>query len=129
MGKVWSYIGNTGIIPSESNDESPETTNKHSMSDNMNSLTVNHQNCLISFLQIDPVSAASLIVDARSTHLIDEFINKIFQSLTKGTGKGYYFDAFIEQNSDFVYSSICKIAEEATKNSIVNFHRSFPQSV
>ena len=92
-----------------------ETTNKHSMSDNINSLTVNHRNCLISFLRIDPVSAASLIVDASSNNLIDEFVKKLFQKLTKGTEKGYYFDQFIEKNSDFAVSSICKIAEEATK--------------
>ena len=77
-GKYGHDILNTGIIPSESDDESPETTNKHYISDNMNRLTVNHRNCLISFLRIDPVSAASLIADARSTHLIDEFINKFF---------------------------------------------------
>ena len=42
-------------------------------------------------------------------------MNKIFQKLTKGTEKGYYFDRFIENNTDFAVSSICKIAEEATK--------------
>ena len=68
------------------------------MADNMNSLTVNHQDCLISFLQTDPDSAASFIVDASSTRLIDEFVNEKFRSLTKGTEKGYYFDAFIEKN-------------------------------
>ena len=114
-GKYGHDILNIGNTPSKSDDESPETTNKHSMSDNMNSLTVNHRNCLILFLRIDPVSAASLIVDARSTHLINECINKIFQKLTKGTKKGYYFDAFIEKKSNFAVSSICKIAEEATK--------------
>jgi hypothetical protein len=66
--KYGHHILHTGIIPSESDDESPETTNKHSMADYMNSQTVNHRDCLISFLRIDPVSAASLIVDARSTH-------------------------------------------------------------
>jgi hypothetical protein len=40
--KYGHYILHTGIIPSESDDESPETTNKHSMPDNMNRLTVNH---------------------------------------------------------------------------------------
>jgi len=40
---------------------------------------------------------------------------KIFRLLTKGTEKGYIFDAFIEQNADFTVSSICVIAKEATK--------------
>jgi len=85
------------------------------MSDNMNSLTVNHRNILISFLRIHPINAASLIVDARSTQKIEYFMNKIFQKLTKGTEKGYYFDQFIEHNTKLAVSSICKIAEEATK--------------
>ena len=81
--KYGHFILHNGIIPSDnsaagSDDESPETPNKHSMADNMNSLTVNHQDCLISFLQTDPDSAASFIVDASSTRLIDEFVNKIF---------------------------------------------------
>ncbi len=118
--KYGHFILHNRIIPSDnsaagSGDESPETPNKHFMADNMNSLTVNHCDCLILFLQTDPDSAASFIVDASSTRLIDEFVNKIFQSLTKGTEKGYFFDAFIEQNSDFTVSSICVIAKEATK--------------
>jgi len=85
------------------------------MADNMNSLTVNHRDFLISFLRTDPDNAASFIVDASSTCLIDEFVNKIFQLLTKGAEKGYFSYAFIEQNADFTVSSICVIAKETTK--------------
>ncbi len=59
-----------------SDDESPTDPNKQSMADNNNSLTVNHCDCLISFLWTDPDGAASFIVDASSTCLIDEFLNK-----------------------------------------------------
>jgi len=119
--KYGHFIIHNGIIPADnssvgSDDESPENPDKHSMADNMNSrLTVNHRDCLISFLRTDPDDAASFIVDASSTCLIDEFVNKIFRSLTKRTEKGYFFDAFIEQNADFTVSSICVIVKEATK--------------
>ncbi len=105
--KYGHFIIHNGIIPADnssvgSDDESPENPDKHSMADNMNSrLTVNHRDCLISFLRTDPDDAASFIVDASSTCLIDEFVNKIFRSLTKRTEKGFVFDAFIEQNADF----------------------------
>ncbi len=83
MGKVHGhFILHNGIIPVDnsaagSDDESPEKPNKHSMADNMNSLTVNHHDCLILFLRTDPDGAASFILDASSTCLIDEFVNKI----------------------------------------------------
>ena len=81
--KYGHFILHNRIIPADnsaagSDDKSPENPNKHSMADNMNSLTVNHRDCLISFLRTDPDSAASFIVDASSTRLIDEFVNKIF---------------------------------------------------
>ena len=79
------------------------------------SVTNHHRDCLITFLRTDPDGAASFVVDASSTCLIDEFVNKNFRLLTKGTEKGYFFDAFIEQNSDFTVSSIRVIAKEATK--------------
>ncbi len=82
--KYGHFILHNGIIPVDnsaagSDDESPENPNKHStMADNMNSLTVNHRDCLISFLRTDPDSAASFIVDTSSTCLIDEFVNNFF---------------------------------------------------
>ncbi len=81
--KYGHFILRNGIIPANnsaagSDDESPENPNKHSMADNMNSLTVNYRDCLILFLRTDPDGAASFIVDASSTCLIDEFVNKIF---------------------------------------------------
>ncbi len=86
--KYGHFILHNGIIPSDnsaagSDDESPETPYKHSMADNMNSLTVNHRDCLISFLRTDPDSTASFIVDASSTRLIDEFDNNFFDCWPK----------------------------------------------
>ena len=118
--KYGHFILHNGIIPSDnstagSDDESPENPNKHSMADNENSLTVNHRDCLISFLWTDPDGAASFIVDASSTCLIDQFLNNTFRTLTKGTKKGYFFDEVIEKNADLTVTSICVIAKEATK--------------
>ena len=79
------------------------------------SLTVNHLECLISFLQTDPNGTASFVVDARSARLIDDFLKNTFWALTKGTEKGYFFDELMETNADSVVSSICVIAMEATK--------------
>jgi len=79
------------------------------------SLTVNHHECLILFLQTDPDGAASFVVGARSAHLIDDFLKNTFRALTKGTEKGYFFDELMETNADSVVSSICVIAMEATK--------------
>ncbi len=76
---------------------------------------MNHHDCLISFLQTDPDGAASFIVDARSTCLIDEFLKNTFQTLTKGTKKGYFFDELIEKNGDLIVTNICVIVKEATK--------------
>ncbi len=117
--KYGHFILNNGIIPANntaagSDDKSPKNSNKQSMADHINSLTVNHHDCMILFLRTDPDSAASFIVDASSTCLIDEFLNKIFRSLIKGTEKGYFFDAFIEQNAAFTVSRIGVIAKEAT---------------
>ena len=76
-GKYGHEILYLGKNSSKSDDDSTETAFKHSMSDNMSSLTVNHRNILISFLRIHPINAASLIVDARSTQMIEYFMNKI----------------------------------------------------
>ena len=79
------------------------------------SLTENHRECLVSFLQTDPDGAASFVLDARSARLIEEFLKNTFRSLTMGTEKGYFFDEVIETNADSVVSSIFVIAKEATK--------------
>ena len=79
------------------------------------SVTANHRDCLISFLQTDPDGAASFVLDARSARLIEEFLKNTFRSLTMGTEKGYFFDKVIETNADSVVSSIFDIAKEATK--------------
>ncbi len=79
------------------------------------SVTANHRDCLISFLQTDPDGAASFVLDARSARLIEEFLKNTFRSLTMGTEKGYFFDEVIETNADSVVSSIFVIAKEATK--------------
>jgi hypothetical protein len=93
--KYGHFILHNGIIPTNntaagSDDESLTDPNKQSMVDNKNSLTVNHRDCLISFLWTDPDGAASFIVDASSTCLIDEFLNKTFRLLTRGTERGYF---------------------------------------
>jgi hypothetical protein len=100
--KYGHFILHSSIIPTDniaagSDDESPTNQNKQSMSDNNNSLSVNHRDCLISFLRTDPDGAASSIVDASSTCLIDEFLNNTFRLLTKGTAKGYFFDELTEK--------------------------------
>ena len=79
------------------------------------SLTENHRECLVSFLQTDPDGAASFVVDARSARLIEDFLKNTFRDLTKGTEKGYFFDEVMETNADSIVSSICAIAMEATK--------------
>ncbi len=76
--KYGHFILHNRIIPTYntaigSDDESPTNPNKQSMADNNNSLTFNHRDCLISFLRTDSDGAASFIVDASSTSLIDEF--------------------------------------------------------
>jgi hypothetical protein len=119
--KYGHFILHSNIIPTDntaagSDDKSLTNQNKQSMADNNDSLTVNHRDCLISFLRTtDPDGAASFIVDASSTCLIDQFLNNTFRSLTKGTKKGYLFDELIEKNADLTVSSICVIAKEATK--------------
>jgi hypothetical protein len=76
--KYGHFILHNGIIPTNntavgSDDESPTNPNKQSMADHNTSLTVNHPDCLISFLRTDPDGAASFIIDASSTCLIDDF--------------------------------------------------------
>jgi hypothetical protein len=118
--KYGHFILHAGIIPIDntaagSDDKSLPNQNKKEWADHNDSLTVNHCDCLISFLRTDPDGAASFIVDASSTCSIDQFLNNTFQSLTKGTKKGYFFDELIEKNAGLTVSSICVIAKEATK--------------
>jgi hypothetical protein len=118
--KYGHFILHSGISPTDntaagSDDESLTNQNKQAAADHNNSLTVNHCDCLISFLWTDPDGAASFIVDASSTCLIDEFLNNTFQTLTKRTKKGYFCDELIEKNAYLIVSSISVIAKEATK--------------
>ncbi len=118
--KYGHFILHSGIIPTNntaagSDDESLTNQNKQAAADHNDSLTVNHRDCLISFLWADPDGAASFIADASSTCLIDEFLKNTFRTLTKGTKKGYFFDELIEKNADLTVTSICVIAKEATK--------------
>ncbi len=121
---TWAKYGHlilhSGKTPTDntalgSDDESLTNQNKQAGADHNDSLTVNHRDCLISFLQTDFDCAAFFIVNASSTCLIDEFLNNTFQTLTKGTKKGYFFDELIEKNANLPVSSICVIAKEATK--------------
>ncbi len=110
--KYGHFILYSGLIPV--NDKSLMNQNFAAGNHGV-SLTENHRECLISFLQTDPDGAASFVVDARSARLIDDFMKNTFRNLTKGTEKGYFFDEVMETNADLIVSSICLIAMEATK--------------
>jgi hypothetical protein len=90
--KYGHFILHSGIIPTNNtaagSDDKSLTNKNIATADHNDSLTVNHRDCLISFLQTDPDGAASFIADASSTCLIDEFLKITFQTLTKGTKKG-----------------------------------------
>jgi hypothetical protein len=82
--KYVHFILCSGIIPTDntaagSDDESLTNQNKQAVADHNNSLTVNHNDCLISFLWTDPDGAASFIADASSTCLLDEFLITLFE--------------------------------------------------
>jgi hypothetical protein len=78
-------------------------------------LTATHRECLILFLQTDPGNAASFGVDASINWRINDFLNNMFRSFTKGKDKVNFFDQIWEENTLSVASSIGDIAKKATK--------------
>ena len=80
--KYGHFILYSGIIPIRNtvagvDDEGLTNKNIEAVDHNV-SLIVNHRECVFSFLQTDPDGAASFIIDARSTCLIDEFPKNTF---------------------------------------------------
>ncbi len=78
------------------------------------SLTMTHRDCLLSFLWTDPDGSVSFVLDKTTDGRIDEFLKNTFQA-KKGTEKGYFFDQFMDTNTDSIVSSICDIPKKATK--------------
>ncbi len=80
--KYSRFILYSGIIPinnTVAGVHDKGLTNKNFVvGDHDKSLTVNHCECLISFLQTYPNGATSFVIDARSTCIIDEFLKNTF---------------------------------------------------
>jgi len=78
------------------------------------------------FLQTDPGNTASFGVDASINQRINDFLNNIFRSITKGKDKGNFFNQIWEENTISVAPSIGDIAKEATKIPFAIFTKSIP---
>jgi hypothetical protein len=72
-------------------------------------LTATYRECLILFLQTDPGNAVSFGIDASINWRINDFLNNIFRSFTKGN----FFNQIWEENTRSVASNIGDIAKEA----------------
>ena len=120
---TWAKYGHhilySGIIPTNDSvaevDIANQTNGYPLVATHDINLTATHRECLILFLQTDPGNAASFCVDASINQKINDFLNNILRSFTKGKDKGNFFDQICEKNMKSVALSIGKIAKEATK--------------
>ena len=120
---TWAKYGHhilySGIIPTNNSvaevDKANQTNSYPLVATHDINLTATHRECLILFLQTDPGNAASFCVDASINQKINDFLNNIFRSFTKGKDKGNFFDQICEKNMKSVALSIGDIAKEATK--------------
>jgi hypothetical protein len=120
---TWAKYGHhilySGITPTNNSvaevNEASHTNSYPLVATHDINLAATHRECLILILQTDPGNAASFGVDASINRRINDFLNNIFQSFTKGKDKGNFFNQIWEENMILVALSIGDIAKEATK--------------
>jgi len=130
---TWAKYGHiilySGIIPTNNSvagvDKASHTNSYPLLGIHDVNLTATHRECLILFLQTDPGNAASFGVYASINRRINDFLNNMFRSFTKGKDKGNFFVQIWEENTLSVLSSNGDIAKEATKIPLAIFTNLF----